>query len=138
MHDFKNIKFKLFYMKKAIKFLIFAAALAIFGSALTSCTSEETETVIYSYTANGNISATNDPGATFIIPEFNQEIQNVLGGVNYSLTEMDSEVIAACDAMYERAKAEHPGAQGEITINKNTSTTDNPHGEDTTLRTYTF
>lgn len=128
-------------MRKAIKYL-FASA-AMFATAcilLTSCNTEDETVTVYSYAAEGQISAVDDMSSSMAIPYFNTEIEKVLDGVNYSLTEKDNEVTAACDALYETLKSEHPAWGGEVRIIKyiSTSGTDPELDEGTTLKTYTF
>lgn len=128
-------------MTKAIKYIIASIAMFAAGSILlTSCDTEDETTILYSYIADGQISAVNDMSASMAIPYFNTEIEKVLDGVNYSFTEQDDIVIAACDALYETLKPEHPAWDGEIKITKyiSKSGTDSGSAEGTTIRTYTF
>lgn len=128
-------------MRKAIKYLF--ASVAMFATAcilLNSCNTEDETVTVYAYAADGQISAVDDMSASMAIPYFNTEIEKVLDGVNYSPTEKDNEVIAACNALYETLKQEHPAWGGEVRIIKyiSTSGTDPEIDKGTTLKTYTF
>lgn len=128
-------------MKKAIKYLFASIAMiAVASLLLTSCNTKEEKTYIYTYVADGQVSASDDPSSAMAIPIFNEEIEELLGGASYSLTEKDDEVIAACDALYETLKPEHPKWKGEVKILKYISDagTDAESIKGTTIKTYSF
>lgn len=116
--------------------MILPVLAAVVLTAVSSC-EEKTENVIYYYslgtleTASFDVTSPQPAGG-----DYEEAILSVLGA-DYATEEMDAEVIAACDAVYEEHKTmiETYGliASGEIEIYKSTG-----GDSDEVIRTYTY
>lgn len=71
--------------------------------------------------------------------DYSKAIEGVLGGT-YTDKEMDEEVMTACDAVYEKHKADYPKLKGTVIIIRNKtdlSVSDNKPVEET-IKTYKY
>lgn len=100
---------------KTLLLVVFTMTMAL---NFTSC-SEEDELGLYVYTATGNLTASGADAfdALYGIAEYNEAIKNTLGE-NYTSSNKDNEVIAACDAVYEMHQSKHPSWTGKVEIRK--------------------
>lgn len=100
---------------KTLLLVVFTMTMAL---NFTSC-SEEDEPGLYVYTATGSLSASGSDAfnALLGIAEYTEAIKNTLGD-NYTTTSKDDEVIAACDAVFENHKTNHPSWTGKVDIRK--------------------
>jgi len=105
-------------IKRIFGLLAIASAITLmFG--FSSCSETTEEDLIFSYTANGNISASSGDvfGSLYCIAEYSEAINDVLGQT-FSLTERDKDVITACDAVYKKHRTNHPEWKGYVEIKK--------------------
>ncbi len=104
----------------------------------TSC-SEEDEPGLIVYSANGNLSASGSDAfdALFGIAEYNEAIKNTLGE-NYTTSEKDKEVIAACDAVYKKHKSNHPSWKGSVEIIKSKVSVSGEASVGEVIKTYNY
>ena len=100
---------------KTLLLVVFTMTMAL---NFTSC-SEEDEPGLIVYTATGNLTASGADAfdALYGIAEYNEAIKNTLGE-NYTSSNKDNEVIAACDAVYEMHQSKHPSWTGKVEIKK--------------------
>lgn len=97
--------------------VIVCAAALLFG--LKLCSEEQDESVIFTYIANGNVSASGDDAFSSLacIPDYTEAITDVLGD-KYSMTEIDEDVISSCDAVFTAHRTNHPTWEGTVEIEK--------------------
>lgn len=126
-------------LKKFLKGLfafVFAVTMAF---NFTACSENDDIITIITYTANGNMSASSSDawGAMFAIPEYNEAIAKVLGD-NYTTTEMDKEVISACDAVFKNHRTNHPSWKGAVEIEKSKIGTYGEIVSSSVIKTYIY
>lgn len=104
--------------KRIFGLLAIVSAITLMFS-LSSCSEKIDEDLIFSYTANGNISASSGDvfGSLYCITDYTEAITTVLGQT-FSMTERDKDVINACDAVYQKHRANHPEWKGYVEIEK--------------------
>jgi hypothetical protein len=107
-------------MKKYLMAAVALICMTITCVAFSACNSEEDESssIVY-YRANGSMSSTGSDAilAAFAVADYTTAITNAIGG-DYIKGSKDSEVIAACDKVFEKHRANHPSWSGYVTITK--------------------
>ena len=102
-------------VEKSLKSLMAIVCMMVMALSFNSCSNDDddNEKSIY-YIAEGSIT-----GSLFAISDYTTAIKSVFGGTtNGSYTAKDTEVIAACDAVYQKHKTDHPTWKGQIKIKK--------------------
>lgn len=105
----------------------------------TACSEEDDVSTIITYTAEGNLTASSNDAfeAIFGITDYTEAITNVLGN-NYTTEERDKDVIAACDAVYNNHRINHPTWKGYIEIEKGKVGTSGDIVSSTIIKTYRY
>lgn len=99
----------------------------------SSCSDDDDPTSNYVYyIADGTLSSTGSLGALFAIAEYNSAIEEVTGE---EYKEADSQVIAACDAVYVSHRSKYSNMKGEVTITKKWLKDDK---KSTVIKTYKY
>lgn len=133
-------------MKKALKTIIMAAFFGVMTLALSSC-EKDNGNIYYSYYANGSLRASGSganaadaAAAQLAAGQYNSAILSIVGEANMSTKEVDSKIISACDAVYQKHISTYKTWEGTVTITKNTLdiNSENTSGKDTVLKTYTY
>lgn len=113
--------------------LLAATVLLSLLTGFSSCSSDDDPTSNYVYyIADGTVSSTGDFGALFAIAEYNSAIKEVMGD---EYKEADSEIIAACDAVYASHRSKYSNVKGEVTITKRWLGDDS---KSTVIKTYKY
>ena len=129
-------------MKTIFRKFVAMALGAVLTFAFAACSSDEDETIrVYTYEASGSLSGSgDDASAAFTgLVDYTKAIETVVGG-SYTFSEMDNEVVSACDAVYKKHLAEHPSLKGTIEIRKTVGNTSSPDETlpATVLKTYKY
>ncbi|HOG40988.1 MAG TPA: hypothetical protein PK979_05950 [Bacteroidales bacterium] len=105
-------------IKRIFGLLTIACAITLMCG-FSSCSEKPDEDLIFSYTANGNISASSGDAveSLFCIAEYSEAIAKVLGQT-FSMTERDKDVINACDDVFLKHRINHPEWKGYVEIEK--------------------
>jgi hypothetical protein len=106
-------------VEKSLKSLMAIVCMMVMALSFNSCSNDDDDNENFiCYIAEGQITGS-DLGATFSISDYTTAIKSVFGGTtNGSYTAKDTEVIAACDAVYQKHKTDHPTWKGQIKIKK--------------------
>lgn len=125
----KDMNQKKFFSVALLATTVLVCLLTVFSS----CSSDDDPSSNYVYyIADGTLSSTGNLGALFAIAEYNSAIKEVTGE---DYKEVDSKVIAACDAVYASHRANYNNIQGEVTITKRWLTDDS---KSTVIKTYKY
>lgn len=120
-------------MRKKISAFAVMLCCILASTCFLSCSSEDDETTMYTYRAEGNISGTSI-ASLFLITDYTAAIQNVIGE-SYTTSNKDKDVIAACDAVYAKHQQSTIKASGQITIKRYTIGKDD---QGTAIKTYDY
>ena len=111
-------------MKKVLKAFIMLVCAGSMLAAVSSCEGNEDTQEVISYYADGNVSTVSSSDGNYYdrgLTDYNDAIKELLGGVNYVIgSNRDSDVIAACNAVYERHLGENLNLKGTVKIHKAT------------------
>lgn len=121
-------------LNKTFSVALFATTLLVcLLTSFSSCSSDDDPSADYVYyIADGTLSSTGSLGALFAIGEYNSAIEKVTGD---GYKEADSQVIAACDAVYASHRAKYSNMKGEVTITKRWLMDDS---KSTVIKTYKY
>ena len=113
---------------------------AVMAMGLTACSEEESEGIhVIVYTYDPTLSATGMDGLAIIstvLGDYSNALKQAMGG-DYCMTEKDTEVIAACDKVFQSHQNKYSQLKGSITILK--TITNSPSSEaGTVIKTYTY
>lgn len=112
-------------MKTILRKFVAMTLVAVLAFGFVACSSDSDKTIrVYTYEASGSLSGNgNDASAAFTgLVDYTKAIETVIGG-SYTFSEMDNEVVSACDAVFKKHLAEHPSLRGTIEIRKTVGTT---------------
>ena len=124
-------------VKNLLKSMFAVMCVVTMALNLTACDGEEDRgDDLIIYTAGGLITG-NDLSAVFAIAEYNDAIEVALGG-NYTTVPKDKEVIAACDAVFQKHRTNNPSWKGEVKIEKEYINWMGDVVEGSTLKTYKY
>lgn len=131
---------------KGLKIILMTAIVGVMTLCFSSC-EKNNAGVYYSYYANGSLrasgkgsTAADAAAAQSALGQYNSAILSVVGAENMSTKEMDSKVISACDAVYQKQSSTYKTWEGTITIVRQSIdvNSDNLNEKEKHLKTYTF
>ena len=130
--------------KSILKNVLFWVCALLMTVGVTSCSDDDNNIpTMIGYEASGTMGGSGsieDTTAAITAPfDYTKAIHSVIGG-DYVDHECDDVVIAACDAVFERHRAEYPNLKGEIEIRRYDATP-NATGEATdvvVIKTYIY
>lgn len=135
-------------MKKVLKAFIMLVCAGSMLAAVSSCQGNEETEEVFTYSASANLttstSSTSGNYNDAVMFDYNDAIKGLLGEQYTSVGNRDSEVIAVCDAVYEKHMEENLNVKGTVEIRRTTaspteSTSDEgSSSEVVVIKTYTY
>lgn len=128
------MKTKEMIQKKSFSSVLLVATILIsLLAGFSSCCDDDDPMSDYVYyMADCTLSSTGSIGPLFVIAEYTSAIEEVMGE---EYKEADSQVIAACDAVYAFQRAKYSNVKGEVTITKKWLKNDK---KSTVIKTYKY
>ena len=130
-------------MKKVLKAFIMLVCAGSMLAAVSSCEGNEETQEVFTYSASANLT-TSTSGNYYdaVMFDYNDAIRGLLGEQYVSVGNRDSEVIAACDAVYEKHMEENLNVKGTVEIRRTTASPTESTSEEslpsTVIATYTY
>lgn len=133
---------------KVLKTILMLVCAGSMLAAVSSCQGNEETEEVFTYSASANLttstSSTSGNYNDAVMFDYNDAIRELLGEKYTSVGNRDSEVIAACDAVYEKHMEENLNVKGTVDIRRTTaspteSTSDEgSSSEVVVIKTYTY
>ncbi len=127
-------------IKDLTKSLLALVCMMTVAFCFTSCSDDDDEDlIIITYVAEGSLvdSSGSMMGVLVAIPEYTEAIGKVMGGL-YLTTAKDSEVIKACDAVYQRQRTAYPTLKGNVEIHRKETNTEGVTVTSKVIKTYKY
>ncbi|AVM52885.1 hypothetical protein JN06_00174 [Bacteroides zoogleoformans] len=126
-------------IKNLMKSLLALVCMMTVTFSFTSCSSDDDETLIITYVAEGSLvdSSGSMMGVLVAIPEYTEAIGKMMGGL-YLTTTKDSEIVKACDAVYQRQRTAYPTLKGNVEIHRGESNTEGETVTNKVIKTYKY
>lgn len=126
-------------IKNLTKSLLALVCMMTVTFSFTSCSDDDEDLTIITYVAEGSLvdSSGSMMGVFTAIPEYTEAIDKVMGGL-YLTTAKDSEVIKACDAVYQRQRTAYPTLKGYVEIHRGESSTEGATATSKVIKTYKY
>ncbi|MBQ4162247.1 MAG: hypothetical protein IJD84_05085 [Parabacteroides sp.] len=126
-------------VEKFLKILMAITCMMVMMFSFNSCSDDDDTMILITYTAKGSLSASGSDAldAIFGVADYTDAITRVLGD-SYTTTEKDSEVVSACDAVFQKHRTNHPTWKGQIEIEKSKIETSGNIVSNTIIKTYKY
>lgn len=126
-------------IENLMKSLLALVCVMTVAFSFTSCSDDDDEGLIITYVAEGSLEDTSGSvmGTFVALPEYTEAIGKVMGGV-YLTTAKDSEVIKACDAVYQNQRTAHPTWKGYVEIHREEVNTEGVTVTNKVIKTYKY